>query len=82
MAKSARRGVEDFGASDIDRPTGLGHEWMDGAAADFSAAWTTGLSSRVTDTEDFADRLDTTARVFDDGTNAAAAEIDAMIWNS
>lgn len=62
-------------------PDGAGHEWVVEAASGFGSAWSDGLSARVADTEDFANRLRTTARVFDEGTDAAKAEIDAMIWD-
>ncbi len=62
-------------------PDDAGHEWVVAAASGFCSAWADGLSARVNDTEDFAGRLNMTARVFDDGTDAAKAEVDAMIWN-
>ncbi len=80
MASKVRRIVAGLASCDVITPGDAGHEWVVEAAASFSSAWTDGLSARVTDTEDFADRLDTTARVFDDGTDAAKAEVDAMIW--
>ncbi len=64
----------------MTNPGDAGHEWVVAAAAGFSTAWSDGLSDRVTDTEDFADGLGTTARVFDEGIIAAKAEVDAMIW--
>ena len=82
MATKARRAVAGVGASDIEGPTDAGHEWVVDAASGFSSAWSDGLSERAADTEDFAGRLDTTARVFDEGTDAAKAEVDAMIWDS
>lgn len=80
MAAKARRTVADLDVSALTEPADPGHEWVVTAAAGFSAAWSQGLTARVTDTEDFADRLDTTARVFDEGTDAARAEVDGMIW--
>ncbi|PKI91149.1 hypothetical protein CW368_07775 [Actinomycetales bacterium SN12] len=80
MATKARGAVDSLGSSEVTQPKDPGHEWVTSAAAGFSASWSEGLTDRVTDTEDFADRLDTTARVFDEGTDAAKAEIDAMIW--
>lgn len=81
MESKARRIVEELRSSEVTTPGDAGHEWMVAAAAGFSTAWSDGLSARVADTEDFADRLGTTARVFDEGTDAAKAEVDAMIWN-
>ncbi|MCI1019502.1 hypothetical protein HWD99_12775 [Microbacterium sp. C5A9] len=81
MASKARRTVGELGSSVMTTPADAGHEWVDVAAAGFRAAWSDGLAARVTDTEDFADRLGTTARIFDEGTDAAKAEIDAMIWS-
>lgn len=80
MASKARRTVEELGSSEVTKPGDAGHEWVVAAAEGFSTAWSDGLSARVTDTENFADRLGTTARVFDEGTDAAKAEVDAMIW--
>lgn len=80
MASKARRIVSALGSSEVMKPGDAGHEWVVAAAAGFSTAWSDGLSARVTDTDDFADRLGTTARVFDEGTDAAKAEVDAMIW--
>lgn len=80
MASKARRTVGELRSSEVTKPGDAGHEWVVAAAAGFSTAWSDGLSDRVTDTEDFADRLGTTARVFDEGTDAAKAEVDAMIW--
>ena len=34
----------------------------------------------MTDSDEFTARLATTARGFDEGTDAAKAEVDAMIW--
>lgn len=82
MAARARRAVAELGSLQVAGPVDVGHEWVASAAAGFGAAWSAGLSARVADTEDFADRLGTTARVFDEGTDAARAEIDAMIWDS
>lgn len=81
MATKARRTVADLGSSEITEPGDAGHEWLVTAAAGFSAAWSKGLTARVADTDDFAERLDTTARVFDEGTDAAKTEVDAMIWD-
>lgn len=80
MASSARDAVAGLSDVALSVPTDSGHEWIDGAAADVAAAWDAGLGARVTDTDDFADRLENTARVFDKGTDAARAEIDAMLW--
>lgn len=80
MVSKTRRVVAALGSSKVAEPGDAGHEWVVAAAAGFSTAWSDGLSARVTDTEDFADRLGTTARVFDEGTDAAKAEVDAMIW--
>ncbi|MGO2521102.1 MAG: hypothetical protein ACTH8F_13340 [Microbacterium sp.] len=80
MAAKARRTVADLDVSALSDPADAGHEWVVAAAAGFATAWSQGLTARVTDTEDFAERLDTTARVFDEGTDAARAEVDAMIW--
>nr|WP_201470324.1 hypothetical protein [Microbacterium hydrocarbonoxydans] len=81
MASKARRIVGELGSTEVSAPGDAGHEWVVAAAAGFGAAWSDGLSARVTDCEDFADRLGTTARVFDEGTDAAKAEVDAMIWH-
>jgi hypothetical protein len=81
MASKARRLVGELESTEVAAPGDAGHEWVTGAAADFHTAWSDGLSARVSDTEDFADRLRTTARIFDEGTDAAKAEVDAMIWN-
>lgn len=80
MASKARRIVGELGSTEVSPPGDAGHEWVDGAAARFGAAWSDGLSARVSDSDDFADRLDKTATVFDEGTDAAKAEVDAMIW--
>lgn len=80
MASKARRIVAGLASRDVLPPGDAGHERVVGAAASFSSAWSDGLSARVADTGDFADRLRTTAGVFDDGTDAAKAEVDAMIW--
>lgn len=80
MATKARNTVTRLDASELAKAEGAGHEWVVTAAAGFSASWSEGLADRVKDTEDFAERLRTTARVFDEGTNAAKAEVDAMIW--
>ncbi|WP_292790159.1 MULTISPECIES: hypothetical protein [unclassified Microbacterium] len=53
---------------------------MVAASERFADAWSAGLAARVTDSDDFSERLATTARVFDEGTDAAKAEVDAMIW--
>lgn len=82
MASKARRIVRDLCSSEVTEPGHAGHEWVTGAAAGFRVAWSDGLAARIADTEDFADRLDTTARVFDEGTDAARAEVDAMIWGA
>jgi hypothetical protein len=81
MATKARSTVLSMSSSELTAPGDAGHEWVTTAAADFSAAWSQGLTARVTDTEGFAERLDTTARIFDEGTDAAKAEVDTMIWN-
>ncbi len=82
MATRARHVVTELDGDRVAAPANAGHEWVAAASADFAEAWSTGLADRVTDSYDFADRLDTTARVFDEGTDAARAEIDAMIWDS
>jgi len=81
MSTKARRAVVALGSSEIAEPADAGHEWIIAAAADFGTKWSSGLTARVADGEDFADRLDTTARVFEEGTDAAKAEVDAMIWD-
>lgn len=81
MASKARRIVGGLTSSEVMKPGDAGHEWVAAAAAGFSTAWSDGLVTRVADTDDFADRLGTTARVFDEGTDAAKAEVDAMIWD-
>ncbi|MBC6496238.1 MULTISPECIES: hypothetical protein [unclassified Microbacterium] len=81
MASKARRIVGELGSSDAAKPADAGHEWVVAAATRFSSAWSDGLCVRVADTEDFADRLSTTARIFDEGTDAAKVEVDAMIWD-
>ncbi|WP_145985673.1 MULTISPECIES: hypothetical protein [Microbacterium] len=81
MSSKARRVVAELASREVTKLGDAGHEWVVAAAAGFSTAWSDGLSSRVTDTDDFADRLGTTARVFDEGTDAAKAEVDAMIWD-
>lgn len=80
MAAKTRGIVGDVGSTDLAPPTSAGHEWVVAAAERFAAAWCAGLAARVTDTDDFTDRLATTARIFDEGTDAAKAEVDAMIW--
>lgn len=80
MAVKVRRVVADLEASDLRDPVDAGHERIVAAGAEFGSAWSRGLAARVTDSEDFADRLEATARVFDEGENAAKAELDAMIW--
>lgn len=80
MASKARRTVGELSSTNVTNPGDVGHEWVVAAAKGFSAAWSDGLSVRVADTDDFADKLGTTARVFDEGTDAAKAEVDAMIW--
>ncbi|OAN40785.1 hypothetical protein [Microbacterium sp. H83] len=81
MASKARRAVGGLSSFTVAAPGDAGHEWVATAASGFGSAWSEGLAARVTDTEDFAERLHTTARVFDEGTDAAKAEIDAMIWD-
>lgn len=81
MASKVRRIVGELGSTRVSAPGDAGHEWVIEAAAGFSTAWSEGLSARATDSEDFADRLRTTARVFDEGTDAARAEVDALIWD-
>lgn len=81
MASKARRIVGELGSTEVAAPVDAGHEWVITAAAGFSTAWSDRLSARVSDSEDFADRLRTTARVFDEGTDAAKAEVDALIWD-
>lgn len=80
MASSARGAAGGLSVAELSVPADSGHEWIDRAAADVAAAWDAGLVARVADTDDFADRLENTARVFDEGTDAARAEIDAMLW--
>ena len=80
MAVKVRRVVCDLSSTALKEPADAGHDWVVDAGAGFSAAWTQGLSARVTDSEDFADRLDETARIFDEGDDAAKAELDALIW--
>lgn len=81
MATKARRTIADLGETEVTAPGDAGHEWVVSAASGFAAAWSEGLSARTKDSYDFADRLDTTARVFDEGTDAAKSEVDAMIWD-
>lgn len=80
MAVKVRRVVADLDASDLGEPADAGHERIVAAGAEFGSAWSRGLEARVADSEDFADRLESTARVFDEGEDAAKAELDAMIW--
>jgi len=81
MASKVGRIVGELGSTAVAAPGDAGHEWVIDAAAGFGTAWSDGLSTRVSDSEDFADRLRTTARVFDEGTDAAKAEVDALIWD-
>ncbi|MGJ0388900.1 hypothetical protein [Microbacterium sp. CGR1] len=80
MSSKAIRVVGELTSREVTKLGDAGYEWVVAAAARFCTAWSDGLSARVTDTDDFADRLRTTARVFDEGTDAAKAEVDAMIW--
>lgn len=80
LRTKARRTVGELSSTEVTKPADAGHEWVVAAAKGFGTAWSDGFLSRVADTEDFADKLGTTARVFDEGTDAAKAEVDAMIW--
>jgi hypothetical protein len=80
MATKTRSIVAELGSTDVPDTAEAGHEWVTTAAAGFSASWSEGLTARSTDADDFAERLATTARIFDEGTDAAKAEVDAMIW--
>ncbi|MEZ0142324.1 MULTISPECIES: hypothetical protein [unclassified Microbacterium] len=80
MAAKTRSIIADVGATDLTPPTSAGHEWVVAASERFAETWSAGLAARVTVSDDFTERLATTARVFDEGTDAAKAEVDAMIW--
>ena len=80
MAQKVRRVIGDLAPFDMEAPTRAGHDGVIAAGSDFRSAWSCGLSARATDSHDFADRIDQTARVFDEGDDAAKAELDAMIW--
>ncbi|MGN8026866.1 hypothetical protein [Microbacterium sp. 22242] len=82
MAAGARRAADGFGTTRIVNPTAVGHPGVRATVDQFSTAWTKGLSDRLDDVDDFARRLATTARIFDEGQDAAKAELDAQIWSS
>lgn len=82
MASAARAAAGRFGSTRIACPSSVGDRGVSAAAHRFATAWSQGLTDRVDDVDDFARRLDTTARIFEDGQNAAKAELDVEIWSS
>ncbi|KHK95866.1 hypothetical protein LK09_17765 [Microbacterium mangrovi] len=82
MARDARAAANRFGSIRIACPSSVGDRGVSAAAHRFSTAWSQGLTDRVDDIDDFARRLDTTARLFEEGQNAAKAELDGEIWSS
>lgn len=81
MASKTLQVAEDFGSTTVSRPTALGHAGMTDAVSFFSEKWGAGLQTRVDELGEFADKLTTTARIFDEGQDAGKREMDSLIWD-
>ena len=82
MASRTVQVAEDFRSTRVPLPTTLGHSRIEDAVSFFTEKWGAGLQTRVDELDEFADKLKTTARVFDQGQDASRAEMDSLIWNS
>ncbi|MDR2322303.1 hypothetical protein ACIPY5_17535 [Microbacterium sp. NPDC089698] len=82
MASKTVRIAEDFGSTDLPRPAALHHAEITEAVRCFTEKWGIGLQTRVGELNDFADKLKTTARIFDEGQDAGKHEMDSLIWDS
>lgn len=81
MAAGAAQVADDFGSTRVSHPTSLGHEGIEEAVSYFTEKWGSGLQTRIDEMTEFADKLKNTARIFDDGQNAAQREMDSLIWD-
>lgn len=81
MASKTVQVAEDFGSADVSHPTTLGHAGIEEAVGYFVEKWGVGLQTRVDELNDFSDKLTTTARIFDEGQDAAKQEVDSLLWD-
>ncbi|MFT4156466.1 MAG: hypothetical protein QM630_00835 [Microbacterium sp.] len=82
MASKTVQVADDFGDTEVSCPTSLGHAGMTEAVSFFSEKWGVGLKTRVDELGEFAEKLETTARIFDEGHDAGKRELDSLIWDS
>ncbi len=81
MAAGAAQVAAGFGSTRVSHPTSLGHAGIEEAVGFFTEKWGTGLRGRVDELTEFSGKLANTARIFDEGQNAAQRELDSLIWD-
>lgn len=82
MASKTVQVAQDFGSTRVSHTTALGRAQIESAVDFFTEKWNAGLQLRVDELDEFAKKLKTTARIFDEGQDASRAEMDSLIWDS